>query len=91
MSTCRICACTDTDCSWCIALYGEPCYWSEPNLCSACFIDGELLDYLRAGIRGEHAIRKARSRNAPGARELMRHGLTCRSLGLPLKVVADKE
>lgn len=33
---CRICACTDHDCSQCIEKTGEPCYWVEPDLCSAC-------------------------------------------------------
>ncbi len=33
---CRICGCTDDDCSQCIAKTGEPCHWVEPNLCSAC-------------------------------------------------------
>lgn len=35
-STCRICGCTDYDCSQCIERTGEVCYWFEPNLCSAC-------------------------------------------------------
>jgi hypothetical protein len=31
---CRICGCTD--CSPCIEKTGEPCYWVEADLCSAC-------------------------------------------------------
>ena len=34
--TCRVCGCTDYDCTQCIELTGEPCYWFEPGLCSAC-------------------------------------------------------
>lgn len=34
---CRICGCTDADCSQCIARTGEPCWWVEPDLCSACY------------------------------------------------------
>lgn len=34
--TCRICGCTDEDCSDCIVRTGEPCTWVEPDLCSAC-------------------------------------------------------
>lgn len=34
--TCRACGCTDNDCSGCIERTGEPCYWVEPGLCSAC-------------------------------------------------------
>jgi DnaJ-class molecular chaperone len=33
---CRVCGCTDDDCSGCVERTGEPCYWAEPNLCSAC-------------------------------------------------------
>ena len=33
---CRKCGCTDEDCSGCIERTGEPCYWVEDDLCSAC-------------------------------------------------------
>jgi hypothetical protein len=33
---CRVCRCTDADCSGCIARTGEPCHWVEADLCSAC-------------------------------------------------------
>jgi hypothetical protein len=33
---CRICGCTDDDCRQCIEKTGEPCYWVEEDLCSAC-------------------------------------------------------
>lgn len=33
---CRVCGCTDHDCSGCIRRTGEPCHWVEPDLCSAC-------------------------------------------------------
>jgi hypothetical protein len=33
---CRVCGCTDDDCSQCIEKTGEPCTWVEPDLCSAC-------------------------------------------------------
>jgi hypothetical protein len=34
--TCRVCGCTDADCRQCIEKTGEPCYWVEDDLCSAC-------------------------------------------------------
>jgi hypothetical protein len=34
--SCRVCGCTDDDCSGCIARTGEPCYWVDTDLCSAC-------------------------------------------------------
>jgi hypothetical protein len=33
---CRVCGCTDEDCSGCIERTGEPCSWVEKDLCSAC-------------------------------------------------------
>lgn len=33
---CRVCGCTDNDCSQCIAKTGSPCHWVEDDLCSAC-------------------------------------------------------
>jgi len=33
---CRVCGCTEADCSGCIAKTGQPCTWVEPDLCSAC-------------------------------------------------------
>lgn len=34
--TCRVCGCTDDDCSACARRTGVPCHWVEPDLCSAC-------------------------------------------------------
>jgi len=36
LRTCRVCGCTEADCSQCIARTGEACHWVEPDLCSAC-------------------------------------------------------
>jgi hypothetical protein len=36
---CRVCGCTDDDCTQCIERTGEPCHWVEPDLCSACTED----------------------------------------------------
>src|ERR671913_460555 len=33
---CRVCGCTDADCSGCVAKTGLPCSWVENDLCSAC-------------------------------------------------------
>lgn len=33
---CRVCGCTDDDCSECVEVTGEPCYWTEDDLCSRC-------------------------------------------------------
>jgi hypothetical protein len=35
---CRVCLCTDDDCSLCIFRTGSPCYWVEQDLCSACVV-----------------------------------------------------
>jgi len=34
--TCRVCGCTDDDCSGCIERTGQPCLWVKDDLCSAC-------------------------------------------------------
>lgn len=41
---CRSCGCSDGDCHRCIERTGAPCWWVEPDLCSAC-----CLDQLEAG------------------------------------------
>lgn len=33
---CRVCGCTDDDCSGCIAATGYPCAWVSEDLCSRC-------------------------------------------------------
>ncbi len=33
---CRVCGCTESDCSGCIERTGRPCHWIEPDLCSSC-------------------------------------------------------
>lgn len=33
---CRVCGCTEDDCSGCVARTGEACSWAEPDLCTAC-------------------------------------------------------
>lgn len=33
---CRVCGCTDDDCTQCVELTGQPCIWVEYDLCSAC-------------------------------------------------------
>lgn len=36
MRSCRVCGCTDDDCSGCVEATGAPCWWVEPDLCSRC-------------------------------------------------------
>lgn len=38
---CRICGCTDEDCSGCVERTGRPCHWVEMDLCSACAEAGQ--------------------------------------------------
>ena len=45
MAICRICRCTDDDCSLCIERTGKPCYWVEPDLCSACVFSSVPSDF----------------------------------------------
>ncbi|MEO5915600.1 MAG: hypothetical protein ABIS50_15305 [Luteolibacter sp.] len=34
--SCRVCGCTDEDCTDCIERTGQPCHWVGDDLCSAC-------------------------------------------------------
>jgi len=34
--SCRVCGCTDDDCSQCIQATGEACHWVGEDLCSRC-------------------------------------------------------
>lgn len=43
-ATCRVCGCTDEDCSQCIEKTGEPCRWVEADLCSACAGGAAVID-----------------------------------------------
>ena len=56
-ATCRVCGCTDLDCSGCIAKTGEPCHWVEPDLCSAC-IPGAVLERLDGPLLLTDAMRE---------------------------------
>lgn len=48
-AVCRICGCTNDDCSQCIEKTGEPCYWQEPDLCSACAADETIQKHIEDG------------------------------------------
>lgn len=46
MGTCKICQCTDNDCSQCIEKTGEACYWVDYSheICSRCYFELVELD-----------------------------------------------
>ena len=48
---CRVCGCTDTDCSQCIAAQGHPCWWVEDDLCSRCADDKAYIKKLIENMR----------------------------------------
>ena len=48
--TCRICGCTDADCSACIRKQGGvPCHWVAADLCSACAPESAWLLRVKRG------------------------------------------
>lgn len=47
---CRICGCTDEDCSQCIKATGQACHWVEEDLCSRCEKD------LKKNDTGKEAV-----------------------------------
>ena len=36
-NVCKICGCTDYDCTHCVLRTGELCYWVTRDICSACY------------------------------------------------------
>jgi hypothetical protein len=46
---CRVCGCTEADCSQCIGKTGAPCFWVGADLCSACEINPSGVDGLPDG------------------------------------------
>lgn len=51
---CRICGCTDDNCSQCVEKTGEPCFWVEADLCSACrhVMTRAIMDKLQCATPG---------------------------------------
>jgi hypothetical protein len=62
-ATCRVCGCTDLDCSACIAKTGAPCRWIERDLCSACSPPATFPDTRPKDITGEPIAGDPPSRN----------------------------
>ncbi len=60
MTACRMCGCTDDDCSDCVERTGSPCAWVEWDLCSACadhLVDERCLAQLiAASERGVRSV-----------------------------------
>lgn len=48
--TCKVCGCTEYDCSQCIEKTGRPCSWIEDDLCSACIDENVLLKIEKQGF-----------------------------------------
>jgi hypothetical protein len=51
---CRSCGCTDLDCKGCIERTGQPCYWVEPDLCSACLPASRRVKFTFPQYRALH-------------------------------------
>lgn len=83
MNACRICSCTDDDCTWCIVLTDERCSWAEPDLCSACQCGGDPsimpkyfrddIERARARARRTDSLARRRSGRVPGFMALSIH------------------
>ncbi|MDP2623788.1 MAG: hypothetical protein Q8Q29_08325, partial [Actinomycetota bacterium] len=64
---CRVCGCTEGDCSQCVEATGEPCHWVEEDLCSRCAADIKALAKpgKKAGAKKKVAKKKRAGRAAP--------------------------
>lgn len=56
--SCRVCGCTDWDCSQCVEKTGHPCHWVEEDLCSACIRTQDQIDVARKSTRRYYLHRK---------------------------------
>ena len=62
---CRVCGCTEWQA--CVDLFGDPCHWAAPDLCSACLWESESYRGIfrpipsRAAFAGAGAIGFTRS------------------------------
>ena len=56
---CRVCGCTDDDCSQCVEKTGEPCSWVEQDLCSACVPVTPVEDGASLGLTEDDCWRAA--------------------------------
>jgi len=88
--TCRVCGCTDDDCSGYIERTGEPCHWVEEDLCSACAPEPQAKKELKFAIpegtpislcrgcgEGIYWIRTAAGKNMPVNPDGVSHFATC--------------
>jgi hypothetical protein len=74
---CRVCGCTQNDCSQCIERTGTPCSWVDESLCSACLnpepkedpMDTEIKKLLgeNEDLKGEVLKLQFRLKRAEGA------------------------
>jgi hypothetical protein len=53
---CIVCGCTDSNCSECVAVQGEPCHWVVPGVCSRCA--SELLTNVWHHLRRAQILTK---------------------------------
>lgn len=58
--TCRVCGCTDDDCTECVKAQGYPCAWVADDLCSRCVV--ELAVRRLEDLALEHERAAARQR-----------------------------
>ena len=58
---CRVCGCTECNCSQCLDAQGYPCHWVTEDLCSRCAEDKRNL-----GIYGKFSVARTDRRDALG-------------------------
>jgi hypothetical protein len=54
---CRVCGCTNADCSQCISRTGKPCHWVTEDLCSACASGFNTIIKVKRGNVYEASVR----------------------------------
>ena len=54
---CRVCGCTDDDCTVCVQRTGKPCHWVSEDLCSACANGFNTLIRVKRGNTNVASVR----------------------------------
>ncbi len=91
--SCRVCGCTDKDCSRCIERTGLACHWIDADLCSACKEFAQVAQPVERHVEGVCVEGSTPSLGTKcvdckgrGYRKLFRHGkmrcLECEGTGI---------
>jgi len=87
---CRVCGCTEEDCTQCVEAQGTPCYWVDIDLCSRCFneMNKDIKEKVTITINDLKAAvtRLRRDLNQNNKEEFLWGWIETNSEGIPCKI-----